>query len=184
MPRTRNPYPAEFREQLIGLVRAGRSVESLAREYEPCAATIHDWVKQAGADDGERDDRLNERRVGRASPFTPRGEAAPPRTRYLIKGRGLVRTKRRDIAEVFEFMTANPLRVSRCKASARAGPSFAIKTMSAVLNVSRSGFYAYGADRRAQSARQPMPTLNAVRAHRRHSRRHRSEHMARRGYTR
>ena len=58
MPRTRNPYPAEFREQLIGLVRAGRSVESLAREYEPCAATIHDWVKQAGADDGERDDRL------------------------------------------------------------------------------------------------------------------------------
>jgi|TARA_R110002073_G_C9349625_1_gene570632 transposase len=58
MPRTRNPYPTEFREQLVALARAGRSVESLAREYEPCAATIHDWVKQAGADDGERDDRL------------------------------------------------------------------------------------------------------------------------------
>jgi transposase len=43
---------------LVALARAGRSVESLAREYEPCAATIHDWVKQAGADDGERDDRL------------------------------------------------------------------------------------------------------------------------------
>ena len=48
MPRTRNPYPAEFREQLVALARAGRSVESLAREYEPCAATIHDWVKRAG----------------------------------------------------------------------------------------------------------------------------------------
>ena len=58
MPRTRNPYPTEFREQLVALARAGRSVESLAREYEPCAATIHDWVKQADADDGERDDRL------------------------------------------------------------------------------------------------------------------------------
>jgi len=58
MPRTRNPYPTEFREQLVALARAGRSVESLAREYEPCAATIHDWVKQACADDGERDDRL------------------------------------------------------------------------------------------------------------------------------
>ena len=58
MPRTRNPYPTEFREQLVALARAGRSVESLAREYEPCAATIHDWVKQAGADDGERNDRL------------------------------------------------------------------------------------------------------------------------------
>ena len=58
MPRTRNPYPAEFREQLVALARAGRSVESLAREYEPCAATIHDWVKQAGVVSGERDDRL------------------------------------------------------------------------------------------------------------------------------
>lgn len=58
MPRTRNPYPTEFREQLVALARAGRSVESLAREYEPCAATIHDWVKQSGADNGERDDRL------------------------------------------------------------------------------------------------------------------------------
>ena len=58
MPRTRNPYPTECREQLVALARAGRSVESLAREYEPCAATIHEWVKQAGADGGERDDRL------------------------------------------------------------------------------------------------------------------------------
>ena len=58
MPRTRNPYPTEFREQMVALVRTGRSVESLAREYEPCAATIHEWVRQAGADDGERDDRL------------------------------------------------------------------------------------------------------------------------------
>ena len=58
MPRTRNPYPTEFREQLVALARAGRSVESLAREYEPCAATIHDWVRQAGAEFGERDDRL------------------------------------------------------------------------------------------------------------------------------
>lgn len=58
MPRTRNPYPAEFREQMVALARSGRSVESLAREYEPCAATIHEWVKQAGAEDGDRDDRL------------------------------------------------------------------------------------------------------------------------------
>ena len=43
---------------MVALARAGRSVESLAREYEPCAATIHDWVRLAGADDGERDDRL------------------------------------------------------------------------------------------------------------------------------
>lgn len=58
MPRTRNPYPAEFREQIVALVRTGRSVEDLAREFEPCAATIHGWTKQAGRDGGRRVDGL------------------------------------------------------------------------------------------------------------------------------
>lgn len=56
MPRTTNPYPAEFREQIIALAKAGRSVESLAREFEPCVATIHGWVKQAEFDAGDRSD--------------------------------------------------------------------------------------------------------------------------------
>ena len=58
MPRTRNPYPAEFREQIIALVRSGRSVEDLAREFEPCVATIHAWLRQADRDGGYRRDRL------------------------------------------------------------------------------------------------------------------------------
>jgi transposase len=56
MPRTRNPYPPEFREQMIALARTGRSVEDLAREFEPCAATIHGWIKQADRDGGRRSD--------------------------------------------------------------------------------------------------------------------------------
>ena len=56
MPRTRNPYPPEFREQIIALARTGRSVEDLAREFEPCAATIHGWIKQADRDVGRRSD--------------------------------------------------------------------------------------------------------------------------------
>ena len=58
MPRTRNPYPAEFRDHLVALARSGRSVESLAREFEPCVATIHGWITQAERDDGVRDDGL------------------------------------------------------------------------------------------------------------------------------
>jgi transposase len=63
MPRTRNPYPTEFREQIIALARSGRSVESLAREFEPCVATIHLWLKQAREDSGEAGDGItnNER---------------------------------------------------------------------------------------------------------------------------
>ena len=58
MPRTRNPYPAEFREQIVALARTGRSVENLAREFEPCVATIHGWIKQADRDGGRRADGL------------------------------------------------------------------------------------------------------------------------------
>lgn len=58
MPRTRNPYPADFREQIVALAQAGRSVEDLAREFEPCTATIHGWIKQADRADGHRIDGL------------------------------------------------------------------------------------------------------------------------------
>lgn len=58
MGRTRSPYPPEFREQILALVRSGRSPESLAREFEPTAQTIHNWVKQADIDAGVRTDGL------------------------------------------------------------------------------------------------------------------------------
>lgn len=58
MPRTRNPYPAEFRDQIVALARTGRSVEDLAREFEPCTATIHGWVRQSDRDSGHRTDGL------------------------------------------------------------------------------------------------------------------------------
>ncbi len=47
MPRTRPAYPLEFRAQIVALARAGRSVEDLAREFEPCAYTIRGWIRSA-----------------------------------------------------------------------------------------------------------------------------------------
>ena len=35
MAKTRPPYPPEFRRQMVELVRAGRSPEELAQEFEP-----------------------------------------------------------------------------------------------------------------------------------------------------
>jgi len=43
MKRHRVPYPPEFREQILELVRAGRTPEDLSREFEPTAQTIHNW---------------------------------------------------------------------------------------------------------------------------------------------
>ena len=56
MPRTRPPYSTEFREQILALVRAGRTPRELSKEFEPTAQTISNWVRQAEIDAGERQD--------------------------------------------------------------------------------------------------------------------------------
>ena len=58
MGRTRPAYPPEFRRQIVELVRAGRTPEELAREFEPSAQSIRNWVGQADRDDGRRADGL------------------------------------------------------------------------------------------------------------------------------
>jgi transposase len=58
MPRIHQPYPPEYWRRIIELVRAGRSVRELAREFEPTAETIRQWVKQAVLDEGQRSDGL------------------------------------------------------------------------------------------------------------------------------
>ena len=58
MPRHRPPYPAEFKEQMVALVRSGRTPNELAQEFEPTAQVIRRWVKQADLDEGRRDDGL------------------------------------------------------------------------------------------------------------------------------
>ena len=52
MSMTRPPYASEFREQMVELVLSGRSPEELAREFEPSAQSIRNWVSQADRDGG------------------------------------------------------------------------------------------------------------------------------------
>jgi len=58
MPKSHRPYPPEYRERLIELVRSGRSPEALAREFEPSGQCIRNWVAQADRDAGRRTDGL------------------------------------------------------------------------------------------------------------------------------
>src|SRR5215204_2078974 len=58
MSKTRPPYTPEFRRQMIDLVRAGRSPDELAREFEPTAQSIRNWVAQAERDAGGGDGGL------------------------------------------------------------------------------------------------------------------------------
>ena len=58
MPKSRPPYPPEYRQQILELVRAGRTPEELAREFEPSAECIRNWAKQAEREQGLRSDGL------------------------------------------------------------------------------------------------------------------------------
>jgi transposase len=49
MPSSKPPYPAAFREQVVELARAGRSLKQLAREFGVSANSIRNWVQHAGA---------------------------------------------------------------------------------------------------------------------------------------
>ena len=56
MPKTHLPYSPEFRRQMVDLVRAGRSPDDLAREFEPTAQSILAWVARADKQEGRREE--------------------------------------------------------------------------------------------------------------------------------
>jgi transposase len=58
MPRGRQPYPLEFRRQMVDLVRSGRTPEELAQEFEPTAKAIRNWVKQSDLEEGRLEESL------------------------------------------------------------------------------------------------------------------------------
>ena len=58
MPKSRPPYPPEFRRRLVEMVRAGKSPAELAKEFEPSEQAIRNWVAQADRDRGKRQDGL------------------------------------------------------------------------------------------------------------------------------
>ena len=60
MPRTRPPYPPEFRLEAVRMLRAGvRSPKQLAEELGCSAQTLTNWLRQDQADRGERSDVLS-----------------------------------------------------------------------------------------------------------------------------
>ena len=100
MAKTRPPYTPEFRRQMVELVRAGRSPDELAREFEPTGQSIRNWVAQAerdasGGDGGlttaEREELSRLRRENRqlrlereilskaAACFAPETNTIPPK---------------------------------------------------------------------------------------------------------
>lgn len=58
MPKTRPPYPIEFRREAVGLVRSGRSIKDVAASLGCSEQSLQNWAKQDQLDRHERDDGL------------------------------------------------------------------------------------------------------------------------------
>jgi transposase len=54
----RKRYSEELQQQMVRLVRAGRTAQELSREFEPSAQAIRNWIKQSELDEGTRSDGL------------------------------------------------------------------------------------------------------------------------------
>ena len=52
MPRTRPPYPPEFRRQAIELVRSGVAIKQAAADLGVSEQTLRNWVRQGDVDAG------------------------------------------------------------------------------------------------------------------------------------
>jgi transposase len=53
MPKSKPPYPAQFRQQIIELAHAGRTPAELSREFGPTAQSIANWIAQDARDRGK-----------------------------------------------------------------------------------------------------------------------------------
>src|SRR5918911_750785 len=59
MPRTRLPYPPEFRAEAVELIRSGaKSIRGLSRDLGVSDQTLRNWLRQGNLDAGRRTDGL------------------------------------------------------------------------------------------------------------------------------
>lgn len=56
MPRTRPPYPPEFKEEAVRLMRSSeKPLAQISRELDVSEQTLRNWRKQEEIDEGERE---------------------------------------------------------------------------------------------------------------------------------
>jgi len=71
MPKSHRPYPREFKQRIVELIRNGRKPEELARQFEPSAQRIRNWVRQADREEGHERERRQHSRPSGARPWSP-----------------------------------------------------------------------------------------------------------------
>ena len=140
MPRTRPPYPPEFRLEAVRMLRAGvRSPKQLAAELGCSEQTLRNWLRQDEADRGEREDVLELGGAAAAARAGARKQGAASGARDPEAGRGFLCQGDRSTVTRFRFVEAE-------------AAQFPVSLLCRVVGVTRQGFYAW--KRRPPSARE------------------------------
>ena len=105
MPKSHARYAPEYRRRMVELVRAGRSPDDLAKEFEPTAQSIRNWVAQAERDAGRRLDGLTSEERQELSRLRPenqvlREEQGAAWFGRPVRGRHGVRIRERESGHV------------------------------------------------------------------------------------
>ena len=117
MPTSKPPYATAFRQQMVELVRAGRGIGDMAREFGCNVSSIHAWVKAACGPDGsgatssdaplsmiERQELIESRRKFKQWP------AMPPMASRASKPNSLTRESRQAHNRIASVMRTSGLR--------------------------------------------------------------------------
>ncbi|MGS2645036.1 IS3 family transposase [Streptosporangium sp. G12] len=124
---------------MVELVRAGRSPEELAKEFEPSAQSIRLWVRQADLDDGRRADGLTSAEKDELARLRREVKLLREEKEILRKAGGFLRAGDGSAEMRFRLIHAEK-------------DHHGVSLLARVLGVSRQGYYAWakhGPSRRA-----------------------------------
>src|ERR1700746_1711192 len=131
MGKTRAAYPPEFRRQMVELVGAGRSPEELAREFEPTAQSIRNWLAQSERNTGQGDGGLTTAEREELNLLRREKRQVQAGRGHPVRGGGLVRSGgEHDPTQGFQFVSDHQA-------------DYPIASMCRLLGVSSSGYYAW-----------------------------------------
>ena len=140
MPRTRPPYPPEFRREAIELVRiSSKSQHQIAEDLGISDVTLRNWVKQAERDEGRRPDGLSTDEREELARLRRENSDAADGARDPQEGCSFFRPgDRRAVGELFSLIAAEKA-------------NFPVSVMCRALGVNRTSFHDW--ERRAPSDR-------------------------------
>jgi putative transposase len=128
VPRTRPPYPPEFRAEAVRLIRSsGKPLSQISKDLGVSEQSLRVWIKQADLDEGRRDDGLTSAELEELRLLRRKVRVLEEEREIPQEGSGFLRSGDRSPQMTFRL-------IDQEKAH------HAVSLLCRVLGVSRAGF--------------------------------------------